>query len=117
MQVAKLINSSATLGTERGTFYVQAGGFDTHSDVKEVLQGNLGEIDAALASFVAEMKHQGRWDDVTIVSVSEFGRTLTSNGAGTDHGWGGCVPRSRTMDLWRLRLLICLLPCCLRSCD
>jgi len=31
----------------------------------------------------------GVWENVTIVSMSEFGRTLTSNGRGTDHGWGG----------------------------
>lgn len=29
------------------------------------------------------------WDNVTVVVGSEFGRTLTSNGKGTDHGWGG----------------------------
>ena len=44
---------------------------------------------AALRSFVNEMKSQGRWDDVTVLSASEFGRTITSNGLGTDHGWGG----------------------------
>ena len=32
---------------------------------------------------------QGIWEDVLVVSISDFGRTLSSNGAGTDHGWGG----------------------------
>ena len=54
-----------------------------------MLEENFAEIDAALASFVAEMEAQGRWGDVAVLSVSEFGRTITSNGAGTDHGWGG----------------------------
>eukprot|EP01083_Nonionella_stella_P122430 368341_1 len=40
-------------------------------------------------AFQAEMKRQGVWDDVVVVSVSDFGRTLTSNGAGTDHAWAG----------------------------
>ena len=43
----------------------------------------------ALSAFVTEMKVQARWQDVTVVSTSEFGRTITSNGAGTDHGWAG----------------------------
>ena len=35
------------------------------------------------------MQSQGLWDSVTVVTLSDFGRTLTSNGLGTDHGWGG----------------------------
>ena len=45
----------------------------------------LSEANAALQCFINDMKLQGIWEDVTIVSASEFGRTLTSNGAGTDH--------------------------------
>jgi uncharacterized protein (DUF1501 family) len=43
----------------------------------------------ALETFVAEMKALGVWDDVVVQSLSEFGRTMTSNGRGTDHAWGG----------------------------
>eukprot|EP00966_Prymnesium_polylepis_P179122 4147326-Prymnesium_polylepis.1 len=35
------------------------------------------------------MKLKGTWDDVALVTLSDFGRTLTSNGRGTDHAWGG----------------------------
>jgi len=35
------------------------------------------------------MKGLGVWGDVTLQSLSEFARTMTSNGAGTDHAWGG----------------------------
>ena len=45
------------------------------------------------------MKHLGVWDKVTVVVASEFGRTITSNGKGTDHGWG-CDRKSRSDDLW-----------------
>ena len=88
-QVAKLINVSAHLRTERGAYYVSLGGFDTHSDNGPQLEKLFGEINAALRAFVNEIKSQGRWDDVLVVSVSDFGRTITSNGLGTDHGWGG----------------------------
>ena len=87
-QVAKLINVSAHLRTERGAYYVSLGGFDTHSDNGPQLEKLFGEINTALRAFVNEIKSQGRWDDVLVVSVSDFGRTITSNGLGTDHGWG-----------------------------
>ena len=54
--------------------------------MREVLESNLGEIDVALRSFVGEMKAHRRWKDVAVISTSEFGRTITSNGLGTDHG-------------------------------
>ena len=56
---------------------------DTHSNLRDTLEANFEQIDTALSAFVAEMKAQGRWKDVTVVSTSEFGRTITSNGAGT----------------------------------
>merc|ERR1719174_3221851 len=53
------------------------------------MEEKFDEINDALRAFVNEMKSQGRWKDVTVITVSEFGRTITSNGLGTDHGWGG----------------------------
>jgi cullin-associated NEDD8-dissociated protein 1 len=35
------------------------------------------------------MVHQGIWDNVVVVTASDFGRTLSSNGLGTDHAWAG----------------------------
>eukprot|EP00808_Paulinella_micropora_P031318 g22050.t1 len=87
MQVAKLIKLRQNLTTERAVFVTQQGGFDTHNTFD--LDASLAPIDDALDSFVKEMKMQGIWDDVVVFSVSDFGRTLTSNGAGTDHAWGG----------------------------
>ena len=88
-RTAQLIASRAQLGNERDMFMLKLGGFDTHSDAKEILQTKAAEIDEALASFSAEMKAQGLWNNVTVLIASEFGRTLTSNGVGTDHAWGG----------------------------
>ena len=88
-QVAKLIKSRNDLKMDRQAFYVQLSGFDTHSDNGPAVAAKLQEINQAVTKFVAEMKRQKVWNDVVIVEVSEFGRTITSNGAGTDHGWGG----------------------------
>ena len=55
----------------------------------EVVGGLFDQIDKAMTASVTEMKAQGMWDQITIVTVSDFGRTFTSNGLGTDHGWGG----------------------------
>ena len=47
------------------------------------------DLDLGLKAFHSEMKAQGIWDNVVVLTGSDFSRTLTSNGRGTDHGWGG----------------------------
>jgi cullin-associated NEDD8-dissociated protein 1 len=48
------------------------------------------ELNSCVASFVRELKRTpGLWENVAIATLSDFGRTITSNGIGTDHGWGG----------------------------
>ena len=49
----------------------------------------LSSVDDSLKAFTNEMKDYGLWDAVTVVSASDFGRTLTDNGVGTDHAWAG----------------------------
>ena len=66
-----------------------AGSTHTHSIAKQDLALLLGQLDETVESFGDEMKAQGVWDKVAVVVVSEFGRTLFSNGQGTDHAWGG----------------------------
>ena len=47
-------------------------------------------LNQALEDFVTEMKAQDNvWENITMVTTSDFGRTLSSNGAGTDHAWAG----------------------------
>lgn len=87
--VAKTIAARNTLGMDRQIFYVNLGGFDNHDEVI-VNHGNLmTELDNAIGSFMGTMQELGLINDVTVFTISEFGRTLTSNGNGTDHGWGG----------------------------
>ena len=87
-QVATLIQNRDKFEAHRDVYYTQIGGFDTHSDNGPALTALLTQIDNALGCFKTEMEtYQGIWNNVTIVSGSEFGRTLTSNGLGTDHAW------------------------------
>ncbi|HEY9109972.1 MAG TPA: DUF1501 domain-containing protein, partial [Roseateles sp.] len=48
----------------------------------------MTQVDDALASFYAATVELGVADQVTTFTASDFGRTLTSNGDGSDHGWG-----------------------------
>eukprot|EP00931_Biecheleriopsis_adriatica_P067095 TRINITY_DN4129_c0_g1_i1.p1 TRINITY_DN4129_c0_g1~~TRINITY_DN4129_c0_g1_i1.p1 ORF type:complete len:1919 (+),score=336.86 TRINITY_DN4129_c0_g1_i1:71-5827(+) len=89
MQVAKLISARAVRKAERDVFYVRMGGFDTHSDMAEELEELYGSFNAALEGFVSELEGQGILDSVTVITSSDFGRSLTSNGRGTDHAWAG----------------------------
>ena len=86
-QVSKLIKMRGDLGTERGVFLTKSNGWDTHNNFD--LSPLFTPINDALETFKAEMEAQGLWDDVVVLTVSDFGRTLTSNGLGTDHAWGG----------------------------
>jgi len=88
-QIARILKAQkeGLLSTEREAFYVSLGAFDSHN--APLSDGKLQQVESGLAPFVAEMKSLGMWDNVTVIVSSEFGRTLTSNGKGTDHGWGG----------------------------
>ncbi|QDV07922.1 hypothetical protein Poly30_34570 [Planctomycetes bacterium Poly30] len=87
--VAKMIQAQATLGMERQVFFVRMGGFDTHAGQLEDQPVLYADISASVAAFQAAMAELLMENQVTLAVVSEFGRTLSSNGQGTDHGWGG----------------------------
>lgn len=92
-QVARLIKSRDSLNINRQVFYVQVGGFDTHSN-QVTGQGNLfTTVSQAMRAFWDELSAQTVQNDVTLFTLSDFGRTLNPAGTGgavvgSDHAWG-----------------------------
>ncbi len=87
--VAHTIAARSKLGMQRQIFFVGFEGWDTHDNQIEEHSRLLARLSGGLNSFNAEMRAIGCHDNVTTFTASDFGRTLTSNGAGSDHGWGG----------------------------
>ena len=90
-QVAKAIAVHETLGFRRQTFFISQGGYDTHDNIAVRHDVNLEELDLAIDSFQRAMDQLGCDDQVLTFVISDFARTLRSNGNGTDHAWGGNV--------------------------
>jgi len=90
-QVAKAIMGRTQMGAVRQTFFVQYGGWDHHSDTISLQAQMLPQIDDALYAFWQQLAALGMQPNVTVYSASDFGRTLTSNGNGSDHAWGSNV--------------------------
>ncbi len=88
-QVAKLIQLRASTGMSRQVFFCSLGGFDTHSSQSWQQWDLLSDLTAAMDAFYScAINDLGIPDKVTTFTISDFGRTLQSNGTGTDHGWG-----------------------------
>lgn len=85
---AKLIAIQEKLEMPRQIFYVEMGGFDTHDKQVASMDDLFEELGQALEAFWKDLEEYGVADRVLLFSSSEFGRTITSNGDGTDHGWG-----------------------------
>lgn len=86
--VAKMIAARNTLGNKRQVFMVQIGGFDLHDDLMQKHPALLTNINDAMLAFQNSMVALGLQNNVSTFTASEFGRTLSSNGDGSDHGWG-----------------------------
>jgi uncharacterized protein (DUF1501 family) len=66
---------------------IALGGFDTHANQTPVHERLLGLLANGLATFRRNMIAAGRWDDVLVLTYSEFGRRAKQNASGgTDHG-------------------------------
>jgi uncharacterized protein (DUF1501 family) len=87
--VAKTIAGRDALGMKRQTFFVQLGGWDHHDEVLNNQAAMLPVVSQAIGAFYNALVALGVEDKVTLFSCSDFGRTLTSNGQGSDHAWGG----------------------------
>ena len=89
--VAKMIASRDVLDVKRQIFFVEYSGWDHHDEVIDAQNEMYAVLGNALEEFNNAMTELNTNDCVTTFSLSEFGRTMTSNGNGTDHGWGGNV--------------------------
>ncbi len=86
--VARIISVADTLQTNRQVFLVSIGGFDNHDFLLTQHAQQLTQVNNAVAAFYQWLVQLGVQDQVTLFTASDFGRTLTSNGDGSDHGWG-----------------------------
>ncbi|WP_373473679.1 DUF1501 domain-containing protein [Sphingorhabdus lacus] len=86
--VARLIAARQPLGARRQVFMVSMGGFDLHDNLINNQNNLMGSLDFAMDAFYKATVELGVADKVTTFTASDFGRTLQSNGDGSDHGWG-----------------------------
>jgi uncharacterized protein (DUF1501 family) len=102
-QVARIIRISTSqpdnpgfvsaVQANRQVFYINLGGFDTHDAQISSVNATghhqlLQRVSQAVDAFYRAMVAIGRGNDVTLFTASEFGRTINSNGNGSDHAWG-----------------------------
>ena len=86
--VVESISARSGLNKKRQTFFVMAGGWDHHSSL-DPHPGMLAELSQAVSEFQVAMGELELEDKVTLFTASDFGRTLSANGEGSDHAWGG----------------------------
>ena len=96
--VASMIKvSRASLSATRQVFYVRYGSFDLHDGMFDsggtLTDSGHGELltalNQAVGAFWSALGEIGARDKVTTFTMSDFGRTLSGNGSGSDHAWGG----------------------------
>ncbi len=88
-KVAEVMKVRSFLGAKRQTFFVSYGGWDHHDDVINNQNVMLPIVSNALNEFNNAITELGLQDNVVTFTMSDFARTLTSNGNGSDHAWGG----------------------------
>ncbi len=89
--VARLIAARVATNQTRQIFFVRLGGFDTHNNQNNAQPNLYTQLSEAITAFQTAM---GPTDvnvanQVTTFTMSEFARTMNSNGDGSDHAWGG----------------------------
>ena len=89
--VARTIKVRNELGVTRQTFFVRLDGWDHHDELLNNQNEMLGMVSKAMSEFQTALAELNIEDCVTTFTISDFARTLTSNGNGTDHAWGGNV--------------------------
>ena len=84
-----MIKVGVSEGYRRQIFLVQLGGFDTHGSQLETHPRILRELSLGMGHLNSALEELGLAEKVVTYTTSDFGRTVSSNGDGTDHGWGG----------------------------
>jgi len=87
--VARLIGARTALNVKRQVFFVSLGGFDNHNLLMQDHPILMGRLNQAMSAFYQATVDLGVANQVTTFTASDFGRTLSSNADGSDHGWGG----------------------------
>lgn len=85
---ARLISARTALDQRRQIFFIQMGGYDFHDRHLADQAANLRALSRGLKAFYDATVEMQISDKVTTFTASDFGRTYTINGDGTDHGWG-----------------------------
>ncbi len=85
---ARMIALREPLGLHRQTLFLSYGGWDHHAALLDSQESMMPIMDAALTGFQQALEELGLQDSVITFTGSDFGRTLRSNGDGTDHAWG-----------------------------
>lgn len=87
--VARMISVSSELGARRQVFFVSTGRYDNHDALGTLHPTLLTNLADALRAFYDTTVELGVANRVTTFTASDFGRALTANNDGSDHGWGG----------------------------
>lgn len=87
--VARTAAANGKFGAKRQVFFVQFGGWDHHNEVLNNQTTMLRTVSQAVDTFWQALGEVGLQNNVTLFTASDFGRTLKSNGNGSDHAWGG----------------------------
>ena len=89
-RIAEFISAAWDFGgVRRQTFYVNSGGWDDHANLHKGFNPRIADVSFVLKAFRDALVELNLHDNVVLCTASDFGRTLTSNGDGSDHGWGG----------------------------
>ena len=87
--VSKIMEARTALGMNRQIFFVERGGWDHHNELLTPQSNLFIELNEAIEIFWTAIQAMGLENNVVLYTASDFGRTLTSNGSGSDHAWGG----------------------------
>ena len=87
--VTKIMEARTALEMNRQIFFVERGGWDHHNELLAPQSDLFIELNDAIEIFWTEVVNLDLQNHVVLYTASDFGRTLTSNGSGSDHAWGG----------------------------